>query len=77
MATELNDSIRVVNIPGVGHHIRFAAYEPYMAAVREFLEGLGDTPKSVCRPYEDSSGHPALRVLQRIGAREMGALHVA
>ena len=40
MAVELNDNIRVVNIPGVGHHIRFAAYEPYMAAVREFLEGL-------------------------------------
>ena len=39
MAQALNPRIEVVNIPGVGHHVRFEAYDAYMAAVRAFLAG--------------------------------------
>lgn len=33
----LNDRFTIVNIPGVGHHIRFANYSAYMEAFRSFL----------------------------------------
>ena len=36
----LNPNISIVNIPGVGHHIRFGNYAPYMQAFRSFLAGL-------------------------------------
>ena len=36
----MNPNIRVVNIPGVGHHIRFEAHAAYMQAVRQFLADL-------------------------------------
>lgn len=41
LATELNSLIRVVNIPNVGHHVRFEAYEAYMAVFRAFLAEVG------------------------------------
>ncbi len=37
MATEMNPNIRVVNFPGVGHHVRFAVHETYMQAFKAFL----------------------------------------
>jgi pimeloyl-ACP methyl ester carboxylesterase len=39
-AQALNPLIQVVNFPGVGHHIRFAVFGPYMAAVKAFLAEL-------------------------------------
>ena len=39
-AQALNPRIQVLNFPGVGHHVRFAVYGPYMAAVRAFLVRL-------------------------------------
>lgn len=41
MATRLNPLIRVVNIPNVGHHVRFEAYDVYMAVFRAFLAEVG------------------------------------
>jgi len=35
-----NPNVKVVNFPGIGHHIRFAVHEPYMQAVRSFLAEL-------------------------------------
>ena len=40
MAQALNPRIQVVNIPGVGHHVRFEAYDAYMEAFRAFLAGV-------------------------------------
>ena len=37
MASEMNPNIRVVNFPGVGHHVRFAVHEAYMRALKAFL----------------------------------------
>jgi len=35
-----NPKVKVVNFPGIGHHIRFAAHDSYMQAVRSFLAEL-------------------------------------
>jgi pimeloyl-ACP methyl ester carboxylesterase len=37
MATEMNPNIRVVNFPGIGHHVRFAVHQAYMQALKAFL----------------------------------------
>jgi N-formylmaleamate deformylase len=37
---EANPRVRVVHIPGVGHHIRFAEHAVYMQAVRTFLQEI-------------------------------------
>ena len=37
LVSEANPRVRVVNFPGVGHHIRFAVHEAYMQAVKAFL----------------------------------------
>lgn len=37
LAKELNPNIRVVNFPGVGHHVRFAVHDAYMRAFKAFL----------------------------------------
>jgi N-formylmaleamate deformylase len=37
-AASLCDSLEVVHIPGVGHHIRYGKFEPYVEAVRAFLK---------------------------------------
>jgi len=39
-AQALNPLIEVVAFPGVGHHVRFAVYAPYMEAVTAFLAAL-------------------------------------
>jgi N-formylmaleamate deformylase len=36
-AMSICDSLEVVHIPGVGHHIRYGQFEPYVEAVRAFL----------------------------------------
>ena len=41
LAAELNPLVRVVNIPDVGHHVRFEAYGAYMAVFRAFLAEVG------------------------------------
>lgn len=40
MATGMNAQIRVVHIPGAGHHVRFEQYAAYRAAVEAFLAEL-------------------------------------
>lgn len=40
LAQQKNPNVMVVNFPGVGHHIRFAAHEEYMHVLREFLSTL-------------------------------------
>jgi N-formylmaleamate deformylase len=37
MVQEMNPNIRVVNFPGVGHHVRFAVHDAYMREVKAFL----------------------------------------
>lgn len=37
-AAGLCDSLKVVHIAGVGHHIRYGKFEPYVEAVRAFLK---------------------------------------
>jgi N-formylmaleamate deformylase len=37
---ELNPRAKLVNVPGVGHLIRYDAFDAYMSALREFLEAL-------------------------------------
>jgi len=39
-AAAANPQIRVVHVPGVGHHVRFAAYDAYRDAVMAFLEDV-------------------------------------
>jgi N-formylmaleamate deformylase len=39
-ASALNFRVSVVNVPGVGHLIRFDAYKAFMTALEEFLAGL-------------------------------------
>jgi N-formylmaleamate deformylase len=41
--TEMNPNVRVVHIPGVGHHIRFAEHAVYMQAVQAFLQEVSRT----------------------------------
>ncbi len=38
--TAMNTQVRVVNIPGVGHHVRFGAHAVYMKAVWAFLQEI-------------------------------------
>jgi N-formylmaleamate deformylase len=38
LAVELNPRIEAVHIAGVGHHVRFEAYDAYMEAFRGFLQ---------------------------------------
>jgi pimeloyl-ACP methyl ester carboxylesterase len=35
-----NANFKLAHIPGVGHHVRFGAYDAYMQSVREFLYDL-------------------------------------
>jgi N-formylmaleamate deformylase len=37
--SQLNSRVKVVNVAGVGHLIRYDAFEAYMAALKEFLKG--------------------------------------
>jgi pimeloyl-ACP methyl ester carboxylesterase len=38
--TEMNPNIRMANVPGVGHHIRFGDHANYMKSVWAFLKSL-------------------------------------
>ncbi len=40
IVTQSNPKIRVVNFPGIGHHVRFAVHEPYMQAFKAFLQEI-------------------------------------
>ena len=45
-AQAMNANIKVLNFPGVGHHVRFAAQAAYLQAVQTFLrEVAGGAPK--------------------------------
>ena len=35
--SKTNDNFRIINFPGVGHHVRFAAHAAYMQALKAFL----------------------------------------
>ena len=37
-AARINDKVEVVHIPGAGHNVRREQFEPFMDAVREFLD---------------------------------------
>ncbi len=37
---QMNHNFRVVDIPGVGHHVRFANHSAYMSALRAFLSEI-------------------------------------
>ena len=38
--TDMNPNFRVINFPGVGHHVRFATHEAYMQAFTAFLRDV-------------------------------------
>lgn len=40
MIPGINPRVRIVKVPGVGHLIRFDAYEAFMKALKDFLAGL-------------------------------------
>ena len=40
IVTEKNPKVRVVNFPGVGHHVRFAVHDAYMQAFKAFLDEI-------------------------------------
>jgi N-formylmaleamate deformylase len=40
MVKDMNPNIRVVNFPGIGHHVRFAVHDAYMQAFKAFLRDV-------------------------------------